>query len=349
MILSHIEAAAVLQAHDFRRPGHDGRGVQVRRVGSGQREGPGGFGTGQKTDRRRNGGQHRHHQHPDRGLFIVEHRLDPRLNPHLAEGQRTGRHRAAADAAPDQCLGVIGPVFPVKTLDDPLVAGQLQIPAQQDIGQPQQGLEPIDAQQHKAQQLPPVVPAGDMGPLVGQHMLQVLVGETKGHIDPGPRQAQHEGRGDLFALIDVVPKPDRRGHPAAQPQIAQSRVEKQGRRPGQPEKRQNGNPDLQRVGAGSRIGRKVLLERRIDDPVHGLHTAGNGRSRRPLDVQGHGLGAGQQAPDRLHRHRAQEPQGHHGPEQQPRPLGRFFQQQPQHQHRQHQPARRDGQIDHPQK
>ena len=64
--------------------------------------------------------------------------------------------------------GVLGGVLGAKAPDDGLVAGGLQIPAEQAVGQPEKGVAPVQAQRHIRQRLYYVVAAPDVAALVGR-------------------------------------------------------------------------------------------------------------------------------------------------------------------------------------
>ena len=125
---------------------------------------------GEEAHRGDGAGDQRKHDHPERGLFIAQRRTDAVLHARLAEGQRTGRDQGAGTAAVQQCLRIVRAGGERHVAVDSLVAGQLDVPAQQHVGQPQHGVEPVDRQQQEAQRLPPVVAPHKMRALVGEHM-----------------------------------------------------------------------------------------------------------------------------------------------------------------------------------
>ena len=69
--------------------------------------------------------------------------------------------------------GVLDGVVGVEGLDHRLVAGGLNVPAEQPVGQPQQGVAPVQAQSHPGQGLGPVIPPADVGLLVEEDVLPV--------------------------------------------------------------------------------------------------------------------------------------------------------------------------------
>ena len=109
-------------------------------------------------------------------------------------------------------------------LDGPLVAGKLNIPAEQGVGQPDQGIEPVDGQNQIAQRLPQVVFPLQVHPLMGNDMVNIRLGKVWGKIDPGVENAQDERGGDSGAEGDVIPVENGIPHPAAKPVIAEEGI-----------------------------------------------------------------------------------------------------------------------------
>ena len=244
-VLAIAPAEQACHGHDFPLrqmlelfSGRPGKNHQIRRdhLRRGKAPGPGKGGpaaripgrVGKEAHRHHNAGRNRQRQDPEPRLPIAEHRLHPRLHSRLPEGQRTGRDAPAADAAVQQRLGIVRPLPVVQLLDRPLVTGQLDVPAQQYIGQPHQRMEPVHGQQYEAQGLPPVVPSEDMHLLMHHHMHQIPPLYPERNVDPGPNHPQHEGGVHCFALEDIVPHDHRRAHQLPQPQIGEQRIQAHG-------------------------------------------------------------------------------------------------------------------------
>ena len=104
-----------------------------------------------------------------------------------------------ADAAMEQGLGIVGPLVGAQLLDDPFVTGQLNVPAQQDVGCPHDGVEPVDGKQQKAQRFPPVVSAADVGALVGDDVGPVRFVHMIGEVDLRLEDAEDEGGVHILA------------------------------------------------------------------------------------------------------------------------------------------------------
>ena len=74
----------------------------------------------------------------------MQHRLDSGLHPHLSEGQGAGGDQAGGHTAGQKSLGIglsVALSFPARHL---FIAGQFNIPAEQDVSRPQQGIEPVE-------------------------------------------------------------------------------------------------------------------------------------------------------------------------------------------------------------
>ena len=146
----------------------------------------------QKADGQDDAGGDGQKNDPESRFFVVHHRFYTLLYPDLAEGERAGRNSAAVHTARDKGLHIVGPLPAVQMFDHFFVARQLDIPAQQHIAEPQQGIEPVDRQQQKAQRLPHVIPAAQMCLFVGDDLLPVAAVHVVGQIDPRPEHAEHE-------------------------------------------------------------------------------------------------------------------------------------------------------------
>ena len=134
----------------------------------------------------------------------MEHRGNAFFYPHFAEGEGTGRHHMAGETAGEKCLGVGFLRRGIHIADDPLVAGQLNVAAQQNIGHPQQGVEPVDRQQQKSQGLPPVVAAAQMCLLVGDDILCLPLVHVVGKVDVGTEEAKDKGGVHRLTSPNVV-------------------------------------------------------------------------------------------------------------------------------------------------
>ena len=74
----------------------------------------------------------------------MQHGFDPGLYPHLPEGQGAGGHQPGRRTAGQKGFGIslaVRPAFPPRHL---FIAGHFNIPAQQHIRRPQQGIEPVE-------------------------------------------------------------------------------------------------------------------------------------------------------------------------------------------------------------
>ena len=251
-----------------------------------------------------------------------------------------------AHRAGEQGLGVVRPLLGFHASHHLLVAGKLDVPAQQQIGQPQQGVEPVHAQQYKAQGLPPVVSALDVGPLVGHYIVHGVLVQTEGKVNPGVHQSQHEGGEHRITLVEVILQPYRRGHPPPQAQIAHSAPPQQPRHTKEPEDRQYRKPNLQEVGGGVGGGGGGLGEHRVDGLVQVGKSGVDPGGGVGEDGGGDGLSAGNEAQSALQGEGEDEPHPYNAPQQHMGPLWGPFQHQAGQQHRQHQPAGGDAPVYH---
>ena len=84
---------------------------------------------------------------PESRLLVVHHRLHTLLYTDLTKGKRAGCDHTAVDTTGHKRLGIVGSLLVAQYLNDLLITGQLNVPAQQHIGQPHQRIEPMDRQQ----------------------------------------------------------------------------------------------------------------------------------------------------------------------------------------------------------
>ena len=222
-----------------------------------------GDGVGQKANGDHSADKNRRQNGPEGGPAEGKHPLDPLLHPHLSEGHGTGGEKAAAGAAIEQGLRIICPVGRGKGTGDLFVTGQLHVPAEQGVAQPQQGLEPVDTEQAEAQRLPQGVPAPDVGALVGDDVGHILPGEGVRQINPRAEDTQHKGCGNGCALIEIPVNPNRPFHPAGKPPIADEGVQRHPRQPCAPEDGSRRDDFLRRGGGdGEPVGKHRFQNRR---------------------------------------------------------------------------------------
>ena len=281
---------------------------------------------------------------PESRLFVRHDLFDPLLDPYLSESQRAGSNGFAPDTAMEQRPGIGLPLLPGQVPDDLLITGGFNVPAQQDVGQPQHRIEPVHAQKQETQRLPPVVPAADMGLLMSNHIVPVFRLHVRRQVDHRTQQPQHEGRIHPFAAFDPRLHEKRRGHPPPQHKVAEQGIQQHPRHTSSPEPGQHKRPDLGGIGAGSRSGSQGLLQRRIHRLVHCLHPALNPGCGRIDNFLGQWLGAGNQAQGALQGNRAHQPQGNQPPQQAKHPLGGLPEYQAYSHRRQHQVAGGDAHI-----
>ena len=91
----------------------------------------------------------------------------------LPEGQRNSLGEAGLVAQVQERGGIAGGVRPPKRADHGLVRGGLNVPAEEMIGQPQDRVEPVEAQGDIGHRFCQVVPAADVGLLVEQDIAPI--------------------------------------------------------------------------------------------------------------------------------------------------------------------------------
>ena len=127
----------------------------------------------------------------------------------------------------------------------------------------------MDAQQQKAQELPPGIQSRDMGALVGDDRLHLCFLHARREIDFWPRQPQNEGGGNTVTEIDVALIGDAFLRPSAYPCIAYHGVQKHDTGPSRPDAHHRGQID---IWCMERCGWAVFRwrSRKIGDLCHGF-------------------------------------------------------------------------------
>ena len=95
------------------------------------------------------------------------------LRVFLPEGQRNGPGEAGLVAQVQERGGVAGGIRPPKRADHSLVCGGLNVPAEEMIGKPENGIEPVETECDIGQGFRQVVPAADVGLLMEQDVAPV--------------------------------------------------------------------------------------------------------------------------------------------------------------------------------
>ena len=312
---------------------------------------------GEQAHRRQNRRDDADHHDPQGGAAVAQHVFDAALGVPLVEGQGAGGGHPPVGGQGQQGGGVVGLDLRAQPADDGLVAGGLDVPAHEDVRRPHRGVEPVEGQGHPANRLDNVIQAAQMGPLMAEDELPGLARQPGGQIDPGTDKAQDEGGVHGGVLPGAVLGTDGVKQTAAQPEIGEQRVERQGGRARQPHPGQQGLPGGGGRGLGLRSrgghalgdgegrgggivghgGDRAICGLVWGDILRGVLGLDRGdRLSRPgglirkvdlLFLPGQGVGDdGQRA---LQRHRDQQPGEHHQPQQaQHLPGGPLFQQQP---------------------
>ena len=299
---------------------------------------------GQKAHRRADTEYRGKHDQPERGLFVCQHRLYAALHRRLAESKRTGAHAVPWPAQVQQRLGIARALRDVHCAYHALVAGELDVAAEQRIGQPDQRVVPVCGQNEPAQRLYDVVTARDVRPLVRQHLRKRAAVKAEGQVYPGPEEPQYKGGIDALAFKGISLEPDRLSDPPPQPQIACQRPEQHDRRTRQPDHRREGQQHLQRVDARGGARGESARKDRVNRLVQHAETGVKLRLGVGHDAPRQGLGAGDEAQGALNAHRQHQPQADDRPQQQPEPLRRLFEQDAEHNDDKNKPARGDAHV-----
>ena len=303
------------------------------------------FRIGQKAHRHNDAHGDRCCDHPERGLFVVKRIPHTLFDANFTERQRAGDDRLARHTARKQHRGIGLDGALVHRADHPLIAGQFNVAAEQCIGEPQHGVEPVGRQQRKAQRLPPVVMPRKMRPLMREYILPLHLVQTGGQVDAWFYNAEDERRGNGITKVDIFLHTERYAHAPAQPKITHERIEQHDSKADEPHPAREIRPHIERVDACQRRGGKALAQRRVHRVVDELHAARDGRRGiEAHDLGAEGLRARDQAQRALDGERQHQAQRDHAPEQDIHPLGGAPQHQAQCQHRQHEPACGNAQI-----
>ena len=199
-------------------------------------------------------------------------------------------------AAGEQRYGIGFLCSCVHVADDLFIAGHLNIPAEQNVGRPAQGIEPVDRQQQPSQWFPPMVTAGKMRSFVGDNAAGLLLVQSGGEIDAWVYNAKDERRGNGVAKINVILNVERCAHAPTQAEIADGGINQQDRHTDTPDDAGNRRPHIQRVDVvGGRTG-KGFSNRGIHSVVNDRYSAMDRWMLRVLHhLGGDGFTAGQQA------------------------------------------------------
>ena len=183
------------------------------------------------------------------GLAIVQNTFDALLDADFPKGQRAGRDEAPRHRAGQKGSGIGLLLCGSHCRNDCFVTGKLHIPAEEQIANPNHGIEPVDAQQQKAQALPPVIPTPNMGALVGDDAIDLLLGNIRWKVDFWLHKSQNEGGGDMVTEVYIAPVQDTFPRPSLDMQEAHCGIEEHKGRTDGPEGHDRGQIEL-RCGEG---------------------------------------------------------------------------------------------------
>ena len=174
--------------------------------------------------------------------------------------------------------------------------------------------------------------------LVGDYIRQSAAVHGIRKIDFWLDDPQYERRAGIFALIDIIPQNHGFADSAAQTPIAYGGIKEKRGGSGEPDRRHDRDPYLQRIGARARRGRKRMVNDRVDDLIEGGNARLNGRRRLHHNARADCFRARYKTQRTLNGKREDQPDGDNAPEQNIHPFWRFFQAEPQYQNRDHDPA-----------
>ena len=288
--------------------------------------------------------EHRRGGDPKRGLFVVQRAFHARFDVPLAECQRAGRDSSSRRGAGQQRLRIVRARRTVQPLDDFFIARELDVAAEEDVGDPHQRVEPVQREHEVAQHLPPVVAAGEVRVLVRDDIRRRPLVHVHGKINVRLHHAEDERRIDKFALVDVISQQNRRCELSFQLSRAHERVDEQRRHAGKPEDAVDVEVHLRLLAAHADGDLRRRRQRRIRDDVKRRLLVEHRLARFGHDLARDGLGARDERERAFNRKQADKPQCDHTPEKRHDPLRRFFEDNPQHEHRQNEPACADAEV-----
>ena len=190
-----------------------------------------------------------------------------------------------------------------------------------------------------------MVAAAQMGLLVGNDMALIAGLHVIRKIDFGLDDPEQKRRMHILTLIDPALQAHGFTEPPAQPAIADGGIQKKQRSAGNPDRRENRNPYLQRIGACARCGGKGAADDRVYHAVQLRNACLDGGGLLQHDCRADGFYARDQTPCTFDRKWKNEPHRDNPPKQDAPPLGRSAQTQPQHQYRGDDPACGDTHIE----
>ena len=288
----------------------------------------------QKSNRRNRDDDHGNQKDPEPRLSVIQdipHSLNHRRFP---EGNRARHYQLPTTAALQKGFRVCFFLPQSVTADHSFIAGKLDIPAHQQIGDPHKRIEPENSQEQERRRLPPMVPAAQMAPLMGDHIFPVRLGQTGGQIDLGPEQTQDKGGCHRVTDPDILLIRHRFPHKTPHSEIAEHEMAQHQKNAASPYKRDHRNRG---TAADDWIAPFFLRGRR----------GGIGRDRLRMDQTGvHRLlndsgGLRDQADRALNGNGNHQSHRHNCPEDTADPPGSFFQQGTEENDRQDQPIRQN--------
>ena len=125
----------------------------------------------QQAHRHERNGDDAQQADPEAGTAVAQHGFDPVLHADLPEGHGAGGEVGTIGGTAQEGCRIALAFLQIHELHHPLIAGQLHVLAHKNIGNPHQGIKPVERQRKEADHLEPVVALFQMGALVGKDVL----------------------------------------------------------------------------------------------------------------------------------------------------------------------------------
>ena len=284
------------------------------------------------------------HQHPHHRAAVAEQGDDALLRVLLPKGEGDGAGDPRVPAQMEQGSGVFcgaGVFLVIQAAQDRLIRRHLDVQAEQAVGDPEDGVKPVQAQQDIGQGLEAVVPAADVGLLMQEDIAPLLRGQPHGEIDARAEKAQDEGAVDLVRLVNMLGEEHGVVNALSQAAVRHHAPERSHSRPRRPDAEGDRRPmgglrNGHFAGGGFRGGCGLHPLRRPAGGRGGLrsarqragggqHELGDRPVRHPLGHQAHRQG---------NAHRAGHAEEHHQPQPADQRPRQFIEKQPGHHHAQ---------------
>ena len=172
---------------------------------------------------------------PPARLSVVQDFLHPLLYADLPEGKRTDTDQPPLLPTAYQRPRIVLSLIKAQSSDDLFIAGKLNVPAKQNIGEPADRLEPVHGQKQEAQWFPQLIPSFQMRLLMCEHMAHLRRIQPGGQIDMGSDKALDKRSFYGITKINIVPVTDSFPHSVTDTDAAHRRTAKHDEHPDAPD------------------------------------------------------------------------------------------------------------------